>query len=289
MKPFRNFITEHFVLVLVLAAAIGLFFCGSSFAELKYGFIRTIAVVFTAAVAIDVVFKATVRPYIDSGDFATDFKNHPQRSWMTIAILAVVLWVCTQCFVHADVAQASSLSPFIPLQQSRWDSAAIRPEKIHFAEALVRQIARNRGRYELVSSHTGVPWPVIAGIHNMECSQSFRENLANGDSLTSRTRHVPRGRPVDGHPPFTWETAAIDALHFDAMDRHAWIPRGRLLQNIEAYNGTGYERLHPETPTPYLWSWTTIYTRGKYIEDGRWDPCAISQQCGVAPLLKLLL
>ena len=54
------------------------------------------------------------------------------------------------------------------------------------------------------------------------------------------------------------------------------------------YNGTGYQRFHPDTPTPYLWSWTTLYTRGKYVADGRWDPWAVSQQCGAAAILRQL-
>ena len=34
----------------------------------------------------------------------------------------------------------------------------------------------------------------------------------------------------------------------------------------------------------YLWSFTNIYTGGKYIADGVWDEKAISKQVGVAAL-----
>ena len=89
-----------------------------------------------------------------------------------------------------------------------------------------------------------------------------------------------------GRPPFTWEVSAEDALRYDHLDRKSWRRLGDTLQTIEAYNGTGYERRG--VPSPYLWSWTTLYTRGKYVRDGRWDAFAVSQQCGAVPILRSL-
>lgn len=178
-------------------------------------------------------------------------------------------------------------SGWVKIQAQRWDKAQIRPEKEHFVEAITAQIVRSRKRYDTVATATGVPWPVIASIHNMECSLSFRQNLANGDPLTSQTRHVPRGRPP-GIPPFTWEQAAVDALKFDHLDRETWGDIGNELQNVELYNGSGYQRFHPSVPSPYLYSWTSIYARGKYVADGQWSSTAVSDQCGVVSLLKCL-
>jgi len=181
---------------------------------------------------------------------------------------------------------ASSSWPAI--QAARWRSAEVRPGKAHFVAAICATITRNRARYELVSRKTGVPWRVIASLHYMECGLSFREHLHNGDPLTARTRHVPAGRPRDGAPPFAWEASAVDALCLDRLDRADWSWPGSALQTIEAYNGTGYERFHPDVPSPYLWSWTSLYTRGKYIADGKWSSTAISGQSGTVALLKML-
>lgn len=173
-------------------------------------------------------------------------------------------------------------------QAERWSKAIVLKEKTHFVTATAEQIRRNRPRYETVSAKTGVPWPVIACIHNMECGLSFKLGLYCGDPLTARTRNEPKGMPKAGAPPFQWEAVAVDALQYDRLDREAWNAIAQTLQNIEAYNGTGYQKYHPETPTPYLWSWTNVYTRGKYVADGKWSPTAVSAQCGVVPILKVL-
>ena len=144
---------------------------------------------------------------------------------------------------------------------------------------------RNQARYATVSKQTRVPWLIIASLHQMECSGSFRMGLYCGDPLTARTRHVPKGRPTFGTPPFTWEETAVDALKLDGLDKENWSPRSQALQNVERYNGLAYQRRG--IPSPYLWSWTTVYTRGKYVADGVFSPTAISQQCGVAPFLIL--
>jgi hypothetical protein len=44
----------------------------------------------------------------------------------------------------------------------------------------------------------------------------------------------------------------------------------------------------PPRRSPYLWSMTNHYIRGKYVSDGRFDPVAVSAQAGVASILKIL-
>ena len=177
----------------------------------------------------------------------------------------------------------------LAMQRGRWAAAKVRAEKLHFVAATAAAVRRGEARYETVARATGVPWQVIGCIHNMECGLSFRLGLYCGDPLTARTRHVPRGRPLPPvQPPFTWEYCAIDSVRLDKLDKERWGDIGYVLQNVEAYNGTGYERFHPDVPTPYLWSWTTIYDRGKYVADGRWSSTAASDQCGVAPVLREL-
>jgi lysozyme family protein len=41
-------------------------------------------------------------------------------------------------------------------------------------------------------------------------------------------------------------------------------------------------------PTPYLWSFSNHYERGKFVADGKFSSTARSQQCGAAVMLKLL-
>lgn len=179
---------------------------------------------------------------------------------------------------------------WLQIQADRWDKAEVRPEKVHYVQAIAAQIERNKSRYVAVSRKTGVPWEVVAVIHNMEGSLNFRTHLFNGDSLQARTIHVPRNLPRNPSPPYDWETGADAALAFDGLDRADWRGVGKVLQNVESYNGTGHQRFHQNVPTPYLWSWTTIYDppRGKYVEDGQWSATAASKQCGAVPILKQL-
>ena len=41
--------------------------------------------------------------------------------------------------------------------------------------------------------------------------------------------------------------------------------------------------------SPYLWSYTAIYTAGKYVADGKWSDTAVSKQCGGMAILKHLV
>ena len=61
-----------------------------------------------------------------------------------------------------------------------------------------------------------------------------------------------------------------------------------MLFRLEAYNGSGYRDKHPDVKTPYLWSFSNHYTRGKYVADGTFSGTAVSRQCGAAVLLKRL-
>jgi len=40
--------------------------------------------------------------------------------------------------------------------------------------------------------------------------------------------------------------------------------------------------------SPYLWSYSNLYTSGKYVGDGQWSETAVSRQCGAMVLLKRL-
>ena len=165
---------------------------------------------------------------------------------------------------------------------------AVRPER----EALVRQIAdglaAHKSRYERAGGPIGVPWWFVAIIHSLEASQNFHTHLHNGDPLSHQTVHVPAGRPP-GDPPFTWVESARDALTFDGLaDVGGW-SISRALFRFEGFNGFGYRKSTIAIPTPYLWSFSQHYTRGKFASDGVYDPNLVSQQCGAAVLLRTMV
>lgn len=167
-----------------------------------------------------------------------------------------------------------------------FNTCNVNPENAKEVERAVDKLAGNAARYTAVGGEVGIPWYVVAVIHNMEASQNFAGHLHNGDPLTARTVHVPAGRPADGNPPFTWEESAVDALRFERFDRwQDWGVPGTLFK-LEGYNGFGYRTRHPEVLSPYLWSFSNHYTQGKFVADGRWSPTAKSGQIGAAVLLR---
>jgi lysozyme family protein len=183
---------------------------------------------------------------------------------------------------------AISLTPKLKKEyEDLFGSCAINSAKQEAVNKVRDKIVANRLRYELVETTTNVPWYVIAAIHSLEGSLNFKTHLHNGDPLTGKTFHVPKGRPP-GTPPFTWEASAADALEFDNMKSvKKWI-LAVILFKLEGFNGFGYRTRHPDVLTPYLWSFTNHYQKGKFVADGKFDPTAVSQQVGVAAILKAL-
>lgn len=170
--------------------------------------------------------------------------------------------------------------------ETLFNTCVILSRRLGAAEAIVGKILENRSRYEAVEAAQGVPWFVVAVIHSMEASLSFRHHLHNGDPLTARTVHVPAGRPKQGSPPFTWEESAADALSLRHLGADTDWSLGGTLYQIEGYNGWGYRLYHKHVLSPYLWSFSNHYTSGKYVADGTWSDTAKSQQCGAAVLLR---
>jgi len=167
-------------------------------------------------------------------------------------------------------------------------SCLIRPAKAAAVDQIVDRIRANRSRYEEAGNPRGVPWYVVGMIHMMESSGDFSKHLHNGDPLTARTVQVPAGRPAKGTPPFSWEESAADALDAKGFGSWTdWTVAGTLFK-LESYNGFGYRDNHPEVKSPYLWSFSNHYSKGKYVADRKFDPNAVSAQCGVAVVLRRL-
>lgn len=173
--------------------------------------------------------------------------------------------------------------------QELFNTCMIRPERLSAVEKTIDNLQANRERYQNVADDIGIPWFFVAVIHNMESSLNFKRHLHNGDPLTARTVHVPADRPRLGEPPFTWEQSAADALTLRRLGPQTdWSLTGTLYR-LEAYNGWGYRRFHPEVMSPYLWCFSNHYKSGKYVADGRWSDIAVSRQCGAAVLLRRMV
>jgi lysozyme family protein len=165
-------------------------------------------------------------------------------------------------------------------------SCIIKPAKYAEIDKIITSFVENKARYEAIGKPINVPWFIVAIIHNMECNLSFKKHLHNGDPLTARTIQVPKGRPKLGNPPFSFEVSAADALIYDKLDIwDNWSIAGCLFK-LEGFNGFGYYA--KGINSPYLWSYSNHYTKGKYVADGVYDPNAVSKQLGVAILLRRL-
>jgi lysozyme family protein len=162
-------------------------------------------------------------------------------------------------------------------------SCTVRHEQVAGIDRIADRSVKNQARYEAVAATVGCPWFVIAALHNLEAGQRFTTHLHNGDALTARTVHVPKNRPRSGQPPYAWETSATDALNALKKVGEWTIPV--MLFQMEQYNGFGYRRRHPEVLSPYLWSFTNHYAKGKFVADGKFSSSAVSKQCGTVALL----
>jgi len=169
-----------------------------------------------------------------------------------------------------------------------WHSCQIRPEYERDVDAMAAQVERGKDRYLSAVNGTQVPWWMVGTIHMMESGGSFEKHLHNGDPLTGRTVREPAGRPVTGNPPFKWEVSAKDALRYSDLNRIQNWDISQVLYRLEGYNGWGYRLSHPEVLSPYLWSRTNMYERGKYIADGKFSPSSISTQIGAAAIMRRL-
>lgn len=169
-----------------------------------------------------------------------------------------------------------------------FSTAQAKPEFASTLEWHVGAMRAFRPRYEAVGTLVKVPWYFIGAIHGLESSFNFRSHLHNGDfPLTLRTRQVPSGRPAVWMPPIDWESSARDALKILGFTGQSDWSVERTLYRFEAYNGFGYRR--QGVATPYLWSFSAHYDRGKFVRDGRWNANARSQQCGAAVLIRTLV
>lgn len=170
-----------------------------------------------------------------------------------------------------------------------FDSCIIDVNRKPEIDWIIKQMEKGKVSYQSVGSALRIPWFFIGIIHMMECGGKFNSHLHNGDPLTARTVQWPPKRPLTGNPPFSWEESAKDALTLKKLHNQSDWSLPILLYRLEAYNGFGYRRTDINIRTPYLWSYTNHYTKGKYIRDKVFDAEAVSKQCGTAAMLKGLV
>jgi lysozyme family protein len=163
----------------------------------------------------------------------------------------------------------------------RWTRMVIDFDALSELDKVAARLIAAKPRYQAVAASTGVPWPVIAVIHQRECSQSWERSIAQGDPWNEVSTHVPKGRG-----PFTsWEEAAEDALTAcEQMNEWPhWDSMAGVLTRLEKYNGLGYAERG--FPSAYVWSRTDQYVSGKFSSDGVFAPDICDSQEGCSGLL----
>jgi lysozyme family protein len=187
------------------------------------------------------------------------------------------------------VARTFDYEPLRDSYLALYDNCAVRPERAAITNWHIGTLLKpeNRSRYEDVEKRLQIPWFVVGIIHSLEAGFNFGGHLHNGDPLRARTWQVPAGRPLEWNPPTDWIASAADALAMKKYDNQPDWSVARMLYRFERYNGFGYRSHGIESP--YLWSFSNQYTKGKYVKDGIWDTNAVSRQCGAALLVKELV
>lgn len=158
---------------------------------------------------------------------------------------------------------------------------------------VVDQMFKYQSRYQTVSGKYSTPikWYHVALLYKLESNEplagktpSFDYYLGNGQSIYRRTTIVPVGRG-----PFkTWEQGCWDAIEFKGLHLKKDWSIGEFLLLAESFNGTGYRKYH-NMQSPYIFSGSNIYVKGKYPSDGKFDKNEVSSQIGVALYYKEII
>lgn len=133
-----------------------------------------------------------------------------------------------------------------------------------------------------------MPPQLIAAIHYRESSCNFKTYLHNGDPLGKPTIHVPKGIYFE---KFT--DAAVDALKEKNKFRKKYKLKAdskdmaAMLSFAEVYNGLGY--FNKGVVSPYIYSGTNLYKKGKFVSDGSYNASVTDKQPGVYILIKKII
>lgn len=175
-----------------------------------------------------------------------------------------------------------------------WDSVEVKGSQVFRIDKAISLYIDNKSTYVAIEKMRtgGVPSAIVFTLHGRESTWNFKKHLHEGSPLTARTKWVPKGRPKA--PPangvsYTFLESAEDALYkLKDLEKIDWSKCNDALYNIEKYNGLGYLKYRP-IHSPYLWSGTNHYTKGKYVADGKYSSTAIDKQLGTCAILKRML
>jgi lysozyme family protein len=157
---------------------------------------------------------------------------------------------------------------------------AVRGECVKAVDEVATKLLACRSRYEEVTAINGVPVVYIGPCFEREAGNDFTKNPAQGWSLHSVSRIIPRNGPFPD-----WKTAALAAYRLNGLDK---VGKGNWTWELicyygELFNGMGYRDFH-HMHSPYLWGGTNIQTKGKYVADGKFDLNEMDPQLGIIPL-----
>jgi lysozyme family protein len=179
--------------------------------------------------------------------------------------------------------------------ETLWKVVKILPSRLAEVNKVAVRLcgASAKARYQEIEKATGVPWFVIAVIHEREASQNFDCQLGQGDPLGSISVNKPRGMgPYFDHPtdpPLhdAFYRCAVQTLQSTPPFAAKWKDwtEGGTLTLLILYNGTGYWDFHNHQPSPYDWGATDQETIGKYAADSIYDPTLWDKQIGCAAML----
>jgi len=174
--------------------------------------------------------------------------------------------------------------------QTLWDTMEVSDDWASKATYIAKKIVTGQSKYAAAVAGTQIPWWFVGVAHSMESGLDFTTHLYNGDPLTDRTVHHPPGRPaVIQGLPIDWIYSAKDSLRYERLDKVTDWSLPSVLFHWHRYNGISNEYKKRHIPTPYLWSGTQHYVKGRYTSDHEFNPQSVSKQVGAAVLLRALI
>lgn len=176
----------------------------------------------------------------------------------------------------------------------RWNAMHVKPNALSSANGFARRALANKPLYQRIADRIHrennkhfIPWWAIALIHERECvggTTNYKCSIGQGSPWNVKSKIKPYSGPFA-----SFEDAAVDSLVVQAPNaalNDNWSGGGTLTL-LERYNGLGYARMG--RPSPYVWSKTDQYVKGKYISDGHYCANKVDDQLGVAVLLQALM
>lgn len=143
----------------------------------------------------------------------------------------------------------------------------------------------NYETYKKLEEKTGVPAELIAALHYRESGGNFNTYLHNGAKLGTPSDLEPRGVCFND-----FEEAAVNALTVKTksykIDFKKGVDMAKMVTFAESFNGFGYHQYNNNSP--YVYSGTNLYEKGKYVGDHNYNPDTVDKQPGVYILISSL-